>query len=103
MKPIKTKWEALKTSIGLSPFHYLPVNIVKDDTTTLPYVVSLVEQGLIRPCVDKTFDLENIKKAHAYVEKGHTKGKVVLRVVFPEQGSTTSDHVDRKISPVEAV
>ena len=50
-----------------------------DDTTTLPYIISLVEEGAIRPCIDRIFDIDDLQKAHTYVERGHSKGKVVVR------------------------
>ena len=43
-------------------------------------VFPLIEAGLIKPVVDKVFDLAEAGAAHAYLESGHQKGKVVLRV-----------------------
>ena len=40
----------------------------------------LVEAGTIRPVVDRTYPLEEIADAHAYVESRHARGKVVLTV-----------------------
>jgi NADPH:quinone reductase-like Zn-dependent oxidoreductase len=40
----------------------------------------LVESGVIRPVVDQVFPFESTKEALAYVEKGRTKGKVVVKV-----------------------
>ena len=41
---------------------------------------SLIEAGVIRPVVDRVFPFESTKEALAYVEKGHAKGKVVIKV-----------------------
>lgn len=90
MRVLKSKWEDLKTSIGLSPIHYHPVSYVTDITTLL-YVISLFEEGLVHPTVDKVFDLEDIMEAHRYVERGHTKGKVVIKVY---QGNDQSDQIE---------
>lgn len=38
----------------------------------------LVEDGRLRPIVDKVFPFEDIADAFAYLEKGHAKGKVVV-------------------------
>ncbi|HZZ00331.1 MAG TPA: NADP-dependent oxidoreductase [Candidatus Baltobacteraceae bacterium] len=38
----------------------------------------LIEQGKLRVVLDKTFPLENIADAFAYLERGHAKGKVVV-------------------------
>jgi NADPH:quinone reductase-like Zn-dependent oxidoreductase len=40
----------------------------------------LIDAGIIRPVVDRVFTFEATKEALAYVEKGHSKGKVVIKV-----------------------
>lgn len=41
---------------------------------------SLIDLGVIRPCLDRVFPFESTKEALAYVETGRAKGKVVVRV-----------------------
>ena len=41
---------------------------------------TLVDQGAIRPIVDKTFSLQAAADAFSYVESGRAVGKVVIRV-----------------------
>ena len=41
---------------------------------------SLIDSGIIRPVVDRVFPFESTKEALAYVEKGRTKGKVVVKL-----------------------
>jgi NADPH:quinone reductase-like Zn-dependent oxidoreductase len=43
-------------------------------------ITSLIDQGVIRPVVEKVFPFESTKDALAYVEKGRAKGKVVVKV-----------------------
>jgi NADPH:quinone reductase-like Zn-dependent oxidoreductase len=43
-------------------------------------VGSLIDAGLIRPVVDQVLPFESTKEALAYVEKGHAKGKVVVKI-----------------------
>jgi alcohol dehydrogenase len=43
-------------------------------------ITSLIDSGTIRPVVDRVFPFEATKEALAYVEKGRTKGKVVVKV-----------------------
>ena len=38
------------------------------------------DSGIIRPVVDRVFPFESTKEALAYVEKGRTKGKVIVKV-----------------------
>jgi len=41
---------------------------------------SLIDSGIIRPVVDRVFPFASTKDALAYVEKGHAKGKVIVKV-----------------------
>jgi len=43
-------------------------------------ITSLVESGVIRPVVDRVFPFESTNDAMAYLEKGHAKGKVIIKV-----------------------
>jgi alcohol dehydrogenase len=43
-------------------------------------ISSLIDSGIIRPCVDRVFPFESTKEAMAYVETGRAKGKVVVKV-----------------------
>ncbi len=47
----------------------------------LQQIVGLIEQGIVKVHVDKTFPLAEAKDALEYVHKGRTRGKVVLTVV----------------------
>lgn len=46
----------------------------------LEAIGALVEQGVIKPVIDKTFPLASAAEAVAYVESGHAAGKVVVRI-----------------------
>ncbi|MBZ9995791.1 NADP-dependent oxidoreductase [Mesorhizobium sp. BH1-1-4] len=46
----------------------------------LSRLASLVETGIIRPVMDRTFAFEQTNEALAYVETGRAKGKVVIKV-----------------------
>ncbi|MBI2598792.1 NADP-dependent oxidoreductase [Candidatus Curtissbacteria bacterium] len=50
------------------------------NTEKLEALKKLVEEGKLKPQVDKVFSLDDVKEAFTYQETGHPRGKVVLKV-----------------------
>jgi NADPH:quinone reductase-like Zn-dependent oxidoreductase len=50
------------------------------DQADVAILTGLIEAGRIRPVIDRTYPLEEIADAHRYVETGHAKGKVIMRI-----------------------
>jgi NADPH:quinone reductase-like Zn-dependent oxidoreductase len=46
----------------------------------LRYLTELLERRAIRPVIDRTFPLNPIREAHRYVEAGHKRGSVLIRI-----------------------
>jgi NADPH:quinone reductase-like Zn-dependent oxidoreductase len=50
----------------------------------LLYIKELVEAGVFKPVIDRKYPLEEIAKAHRYVETGRKKGNVVITMSHSE-------------------
>lgn len=53
----------------------------KSSPKDLAYLLSLVEQGSIKPEIERCYPLEDTAAAVEYMKKGHARGKVVINVV----------------------
>lgn len=69
----------------LNPLRSRKVGIAvnPDRAKDLVELVEMVKQGKLEPQIDKLFPLGRAEAAHAYVEKRHRKGAVVLTVRTP--------------------
>jgi NADPH:quinone reductase-like Zn-dependent oxidoreductase len=46
----------------------------------LGQITKLIEDGVIKPVIDKVFSFEQTNEALSYVETGRSKGKVVIKI-----------------------
>lgn len=60
----------------------------KPSTTDLAYLAALAEAGHYRAVRDRTYDLTEIAEAHRYVDTGHKRGNVVVRITSSENEQT---------------
>ncbi|MNY65160.1 hypothetical protein D3C86_2023840 [compost metagenome] len=54
---------------------------MRADGEQLRMITSLIESGAIHPVVDRVFPFPDTGEALAYVQNGHAKGKVVVRLM----------------------
>jgi NADPH:quinone reductase-like Zn-dependent oxidoreductase len=69
-------YRAAAEAAGVRATHYKVV----PDGEALATIARLLDSGSIRVYVDRVFDLADASEAHAAIEEGHTRGKIVLRV-----------------------
>ncbi len=53
---------------------------MRAEGSQLEQITQFIESGVIKPVIDKVFPFEQTNDAMAYVESGHTKGKVVIKI-----------------------
>jgi len=49
-------------------------------TKDLTLLGELTQEGKLKPVIDRTYKLEEVPKALAYLEQGHARGKVIITV-----------------------
>ena len=67
---------------ALSPFvsQTLVALDVQRSRPDLEKLAELIDQGKLKPVIDRTYALEEVAEAVRYVEQGHARGKVLVRM-----------------------
>jgi NADPH:quinone reductase-like Zn-dependent oxidoreductase len=83
VKPAAVAIGKIKSWVKLGPKYI--VHMVQPSGDDMRRLVDMVEKGQIKPQVGKVMPLEEAAAAHAELETGHTRGKIVLAI----SGETT--------------
>lgn len=67
-------------AINRSSHKQVRYNSANQSLEELTYLKQLVEEGHVKSFIDKTMTLEEIVEAHKYVEAGHKKGNLIIKV-----------------------
>ncbi len=75
LRPAKCRKVLKKNGVFINNSH-LP-KIKQED---LLFLKDLIENNKLIPILDRTYSIDEVVEAHRYVDKGHKKGNVVIRV-----------------------
>ncbi len=63
---------------GVRAKHVRPPEV---KSSVLTNIAKLVDAGHVKPFINTVFPLKEARRAHKLIQKGHTRGKIVLRVI----------------------
>jgi NADPH:quinone reductase-like Zn-dependent oxidoreductase len=70
-----------KKALKKSGTYLTSKTLTSETTEKMDFLRKLIEEGRIKPVIDRTYPLEQTAEAHRYVDKGHKGGNVVITVV----------------------
>ncbi len=70
-------WNAFLSNFTAQKFVFYIAKLTKDDLNVLR---ELMQSGKISPVIDKTYKLDQTADALRYLEQGHARGKVVIKI-----------------------
>ncbi len=91
LKSVKKDGQVLLASAGLgtmiggafrSTFSNKKIlsGVIKETSEDMNYFKELMEEGKLKAVIDRIYTLKQISEAHAYVDKGHKKGNVIIAI-----------------------
>lgn len=75
---ISETMQGIRTNI--SGRYKVILGMASESPEQIRQIQHLMENGYLKPVIDKTYSLEEIADAHHYVEAGHKKGNVAIKI-----------------------
>ena len=76
-------WPQLRAKLFSHKKIMMAENII-DDLAPMDTLREWLEAGIIRPVIDRQYELDEIVAAHRYVDQGHKKGNVAIRLLHED-------------------
>ena len=79
--PLKARYQLTQVLLSmLIGDKRLKMHLSQPNDKDMDLFRQLIEEGKLKPVIEKTYSLDQIAAAHRHVENGHTKGKVVIEI-----------------------